>query len=397
MTELRNRKKDISSCSVVTSLPELVNLIGQHLSPSDLVACVQVCRLWNQTFLPLVWHTINPKKIVSQPDNLEQWVRTSFVNNCHLVRNLTVDWDIVLETAAGRCRNLMSLTVNTVAHILPKPFCSSSPSSSPSSSSVAGSPTANGQPPLSTPPELPWIFNLDNNDHEAYRKRHEMEWFWQLVFQNPGLVRLQFPQTTSINDLSQAFILEGLSRVKNLRELNTRGMGLDLSTALDVLPRLELLQCSPWRGNFTISNDHSNLRQLRYFKVVQVSMFIEVLKHLPRLESLEFTRITAEENPPTSTYEIFCETVSTSGVKFSQIRELKVIVMRQLEERYVMVMLGLFPKLRRLWLPQISRDVRKVMWEKCYWLEEIDNRRDGVVDEWKERRAKDAAASNQWK
>lgn len=386
MTESANRKKDTSGIRVVSSLPELVNLIGQHLSPSDLVACVRVCRLWNHTLLPLVWHTVNPKRGAWRQYKLEQWVRTSFNDNCHLVRDLTADWDVLLETATRKCRNLTSLTVHTVTHILPKRFYFSSPSSS----SAAGSPTANYQ---ALPLELPWISNHNNDVHqETYQKCRDIEWFWQIVLQNPGLVRLQLPQTTIINILSQAYILETISRIRNLRELSTKWMNVDLSTVLDTLPQLERLECSPYWGSVTLSRDYSNLRQLKYFSSFQVSRFIEVLKHLPKLESLELSRVIPEESPPTSTYEILCEKVSTTGVMFPQVREFRVLWMSPHEERYAMVMLGLFPELRRLWLPTTFGDIRKVMWERCYWLEEIKDRRDGVVDEWKERRAKNAAA-----
>ncbi|KAG0060523.1 hypothetical protein BGZ89_012204 [Linnemannia elongata] len=380
--ESPSRNKDTSSSSsIVSSLPELVNLIGHNLSPSELVPCLQVSRLWNYTLLPLVWHTINPKKRAWKPDKLEQWVRTNFVNNCHLVRDLTADWDVLLETAAGRCRNLTSLAVHTVAR---------TPSEHLYYSSSASSTIANDQPP--PPPGLSWIFNENENVlRNNPRQRRDMEWFWQLVDQNPRLVCVHFPHTAFINHLSQVYILETVSRIKNLRELNTRLMTLDLSTLLDTLPQLERLECSPSRGTATLSKNHLKLQQLKCLDSVQVSRFMEVLKHLPRLESLVLSRIIPEKGPPTSTYEILCETVSTTGVTFPQVRELRVYWMSRHEERYVVVMLGLFPELRRVWLPHTFVDVRKAMWEKCYWLEEINGRRVGVVDEWKERRAKDAA------
>ncbi|KAH7044319.1 hypothetical protein BKA57DRAFT_469260 [Linnemannia elongata] len=379
------RISNATASSIVNSLPELIELIGQDLSPSDLVACVQVCRLWNQTLLPLVWHAVNPEKQRAwQSEKVEQWTRISFVNNCHLIRNLTANWDVLLETAAAQCRNLTSLTVHGVRHILPEHFHTSSPSSCAADSTIA-----NDQSPSV---ELPWITKQsDDVQQDTPQERRDLELFWQLVLQNPGLVRLHFPQTTVINILPQAYILETVSRIKNLRELNTRLMNVDLSTLLDSLPQLERLSCSPSLGSVTLSKNYSNLRQLKYLRSVQVSMFIEVLKHLPTLESLMLSRIIAEEDLPTSTYEILCETVSTAVVTFPQVREFEVHWMSPHEERYVAVMLGVFPEVRRLYLPRLSVGIRKVMWERHYWLEEFKDRSDGIVDEWKERRAKDAA------
>ncbi|OAQ35789.1 hypothetical protein K457DRAFT_13008 [Linnemannia elongata AG-77] len=218
-----------------------------------------------------------------------------------------------------------------------------------------------------------------------------MEWFWQLVLQNPGLTRLHFPQTNLINILPQSYILEAVSRIKNLRELNTRLMDVDLSTLLDTLPQLERLSCSPFRRSVTLSKNYSNLLRLEYLRSVQVSRFIEVLKHLPRLESLMLSRIIAEEDLPTSTYEILCETVSTAVVTFLQVREFEIHRMSSHEEQYVAMMLGVFPEVRRLYVPGLPVEIRKVMWEKCYWLEEFRDLSDRILDEWKKRRTKDAA------
>ncbi|KAK5799473.1 hypothetical protein F5H01DRAFT_384689 [Linnemannia elongata] len=332
------RITNVTANSIVNSLPELIELIGKELLPTDLVACVQ---------------------------------------------NLTANWDVLLETAAAQCRNLTSLTVHGVRHILPEHFHTSSPSSS-----AADSTFANNQPPSL---ELPWIKQYRRDRRGTPRERRDMEWFWQLVLQNPGLIRLHFPETNLINILPQPYILETVSRIKNLRELNTRLMDVDLSTLLDTLPQLERLSCSPFRRSVTLSKNYSNLRQLEYLSPVQVSRFIEVLKHLPRLESLMLSRIIAEEDLPTSTYEILCETVSTAVVTFPQVREFEVHRMSSHEERYVAMMLGVFPEVRRLYVPGIPVEIRKVMWEKCYWLEEFRDRSDRILDEWKERRVKDAA------
>ncbi|KAH7044343.1 hypothetical protein BKA57DRAFT_469339 [Linnemannia elongata] len=378
------RITNVIASSIVNSLPELIELIGKELSPTDLVACVQVCRFWSQTLLSLVWHTVNPEKQRAwQSEKVEQWTRISFVNNCRLIRNLTANWDVLLENAAAQCRNLTSLTVHGVRHISPEHFHSSSPSSC-----AADSTFANNQPPSL---ELPWIKQFRRDRRGTPRERRDMEWFWQLVRQTPGLIRLHFLETNLINILPQSYILETVSRIKNLRELNTRSLDVDLSTLLDTLPQLERLSCSPSLGSVTLSKNYSNLRQLKYLRSVQVSRFIEVLKHLPRLESLMLSRIIAEEDLPTSTYEILCETVSTTVVKFLQVREFEVHRMSSHEERYVAMMLGVFPEVRRLYVPGIPAEIRKVMWEKCYWLEEFRDRSDRILDEWKERRAKDAA------
>ena len=40
-------------------IPEIRTNVGWYLDPSDVYSCALVCRDWAQTFIPLLWHTID--------------------------------------------------------------------------------------------------------------------------------------------------------------------------------------------------------------------------------------------------------------------------------------------------------------------------------------------------
>ncbi|KAF9181999.1 hypothetical protein BGZ51_005026 [Haplosporangium sp. Z 767] len=61
-------------------LPELLILIGQHLSQDDLTSCVRVCHAWHDAIEPLLWTSVN-----SRAD------KTAVVNNIHRVQSIDID------------------------------------------------------------------------------------------------------------------------------------------------------------------------------------------------------------------------------------------------------------------------------------------------------------------
>ncbi|OAQ28304.1 hypothetical protein K457DRAFT_138763 [Linnemannia elongata AG-77] len=136
----------------VYDIPELVALVASYLGTHDLLACVQVNRLWNSTLIPILWHTIDdstpawdtilrrcadPKTtdqsylkpeagLVKESDEGKdrEWVRGVFWKYGRFVRKLTVQWPMVLEAVSlaavavaddgggGGCKNLESLTLS---------------------------------------------------------------------------------------------------------------------------------------------------------------------------------------------------------------------------------------------------------------------------------------------
>ncbi|KAF9180693.1 hypothetical protein BGZ51_006042 [Haplosporangium sp. Z 767] len=109
-------------------IPELLDQLAVYLAPPDLLVCVQVSHLWNVVFMPKLWHTINDrtcawKRILqicaekpTREDRLEckEWLLCIFKKYGHHIRDLTMEWDIVIlaATTCGSCVNLKSLQVD---------------------------------------------------------------------------------------------------------------------------------------------------------------------------------------------------------------------------------------------------------------------------------------------
>lgn len=123
-------------------LPELLDLVSSYLTPADLLACIRVNRLWNQIFIPKLWHTIDDslqswRKILFachsdrsrssiriKLRNLggsrvalgkdEAWVRGVFKKYGHHIRRLKLRWVILVDAAStsGECTNLQDLEID---------------------------------------------------------------------------------------------------------------------------------------------------------------------------------------------------------------------------------------------------------------------------------------------
>lgn len=86
-------------------LPEIRIAVGRSLTRRDLVQCLQVCKDWYTSFMPLVWSTT----IVShkQPCPTAQ----DFSRHCHLIRDLTYSTGSWQEYQSSHCSNLTALTI----------------------------------------------------------------------------------------------------------------------------------------------------------------------------------------------------------------------------------------------------------------------------------------------
>ncbi|KAG0254235.1 hypothetical protein BG011_005882 [Mortierella polycephala] len=82
-------------------LPELLILIGRHLSQDDLTSCVRVCHAWHNAMEPLLWTTVN-----SCAD------MTAVVNNIHRVQSIDID-----DTSFTILVNPLLLLHNQLVHL----------------------------------------------------------------------------------------------------------------------------------------------------------------------------------------------------------------------------------------------------------------------------------------
>ncbi|KAG0374084.1 hypothetical protein BGX24_010848 [Mortierella sp. AD032] len=139
---------------------------------------------------------------------------------------------------------------------------------------------------------LPWASNrkiyVPEEVNEELRRKITIERFWALVHQNPGLVRLSFPNLGAMNDLSKDYIFQSLTSLKHLRDLDLSLTLLNPRTILTSLPNLHRLQIYNLDGLLTtpLQEQFPGLHSLGLRTYVPISQVLKVLDHLPYLENL---------------------------------------------------------------------------------------------------------------
>ncbi|KAF9122152.1 hypothetical protein BGW39_009993, partial [Mortierella sp. 14UC] len=118
MTHLTNTL--IDATSTVVALPELLEVIGQHLNQPDIASCLQVCHAWNKILTPLLWREVDDlawEEFLKQDtvNAAKEWVQIRFSNHGQHIRHLCVQTNTVLNIATEECRHLVSLTANRLA------------------------------------------------------------------------------------------------------------------------------------------------------------------------------------------------------------------------------------------------------------------------------------------
>ncbi|GJJ69142.1 hypothetical protein EMPS_01488 [Entomortierella parvispora] len=125
MTQRQMDPLDLPAQRVVLGTTELVELISLQLTLADLSKCLQVDRRWNNVFAPLLWHTVDDKKLLKFDQNapraertkIVDEIRTRFKKHGHHIRVLQAHWDIVIEAASVSCNHLIAL------HLMPRFNC----------------------------------------------------------------------------------------------------------------------------------------------------------------------------------------------------------------------------------------------------------------------------------
>ena len=100
--------------------------MGPHLSTPDLHSCVLVCRVWHQTFIRFLWHTVDDRLhtwprilsaydvVVTTSPGLKGYfqILAGFTRYGHYIRHLRLSWRILIVIAfvTGVCTRLEFLS-----------------------------------------------------------------------------------------------------------------------------------------------------------------------------------------------------------------------------------------------------------------------------------------------
>ncbi|KAH7053579.1 hypothetical protein BKA57DRAFT_533145 [Linnemannia elongata] len=96
----------------IFDLPELLDVLGTHLSQRTLYRCIQVSKIWHATFIPHLWRTFTERPVlqskwsrdlffaiqaqISDPQNLE-WYKDVYRRHAKYIRHLTICTPTILD------------------------------------------------------------------------------------------------------------------------------------------------------------------------------------------------------------------------------------------------------------------------------------------------------------
>ncbi|KAF9546167.1 hypothetical protein EC957_010153 [Mortierella hygrophila] len=307
-------------------LPELLDLIGNDLNTRDLLSCVQVCRVWNQHFMPTLWATIDDKlyswpKILSRSSPLASGflhgnnsrLNNVFIKHGRHIRHLTAGWATTITSisSAGTVTGLESLSV-----VQPSGFSSESVFS------------VRGTTPLWIPPLLQ-DFLPPTTRKCKYRNLSVWDFvqkFWSLVIHNSSLKSIELAQECQLDDfpIPVPSLLKALATLRNLTKLVNNMAAIDLqmhTTALNLLRHLSNLDQLSFDGiwNFvhpppgstatgngmlpdsraTVNNSNSSVQDFHFVRAGRVSsssmrdfIALDILPRMPRLTRLTLQTLT---------------------------------------------------------------------------------------------------------
>ncbi|KAG0280182.1 hypothetical protein BGZ95_011010 [Linnemannia exigua] len=296
---------------VFIRLPEMLSALGSQMEPPDLLSCILVCRLWYDTMLPRLWHSIDDTKnsfpkILSlhdsdaaKGDKDEAWVLTIFAKHGHFIRHLTTRTKVVIKAVSlsGTCTDLVSFTTKSLVFGLTlKEREEQSYMDDLNRNYHESQDQAQGGPIISPlfmgvmRPGAPGARTLEHQDQDWYIAQH----FWLIIYQNRSLrqLHLDWSLETLFRVTSKTFAYEMVARLKYLERLEDGLVLFQLGRLLDVVPHLLHFKASYYHildmSTFTKQRQqqYCSLRTLRLDEYVATENMLRLLHHLPSLDEL---------------------------------------------------------------------------------------------------------------
>lgn len=297
------------SSHAVFSIPELVIAIEPHLDPSELFSCVQVCRQWNEAFIPFLWETVDDtlfswRHILKQHDTDdskgdkdENWLRSIFVKHGHLIRHLSLSWKVSILAAglSGQCTNLLTLSLTT--SVLNKTTREAEALATAKNFRPEDGGRTEGervQQGAAGPVLVPEFEGLFVPRAAMWRTvaEQEQDWMtnqhlWQLVRSNSSLrtLRLSLSEAELCKMATIDAVYDILSSLKHITRLESTTYAILLDRLLDRVPTIQHVQMDSARvGDDFTTKTFLGLQTLVIKTFVSGKLFLELLHSLPNLE-----------------------------------------------------------------------------------------------------------------
>ncbi|KAG0264728.1 hypothetical protein BGZ95_003531, partial [Linnemannia exigua] len=284
------------------SIPELLELIGYHLTIPQLARCSVTCRLWHQTLTPLLWETfddsrfrwpeilaaLNSEAALGRLD--KPWLDELFLKYGYHIKALRVQWHetVLVATECGRCLQLVSLQVLDFKRATTERGTQGwEPETVPIPSIVEDAIRPKLRPLVPEPSQ--------NMDLKTIRR------FWSLVYHNSSTLRslhLDSSLSKLCSPSSDGLLDTILGKLKNLVELSNLLYPVKLDLMLQQLPYLQSI-----RGSFVDDKSttlFTNLRILESMTSLDPPTVRLYLQKFPNLDSLALDKLA--EAPRTTTH-----------------------------------------------------------------------------------------------
>lgn len=297
------------SVHTVFSIPELVIPIGAHLHPPELLSCVQVCRQWNEDFIPFLWETVDDtlfswRHILkthdadgSKGNKDESWLRGIFAKHGHLIRHLSLSWKVAILAAglSGQCTNLLSLSLTTSVlnkTVLEEEALTRAKNLKPENGGRSeGERMQKGATGPLLMPEFEGLF-LPRAAMWRTVAEQEQDWttnqhLWQLVRGNLALrtLRLSLSEAELCKMATIDAVFDILSSLKEIARLESTTYPNQLDRLLDRVPTIQHVQMdSVCVGDDFPTRTFIGLQTLALKTFVSSRFFLQLLHSLPNLE-----------------------------------------------------------------------------------------------------------------
>ncbi|KAG0201156.1 hypothetical protein BGX33_010496 [Mortierella sp. NVP41] len=299
----------------VAQLPEVVTFFGPHLTPPDLLNCIQVSRLWSEIFIPHLYHTLDDSKhswppILAKYDSEEaagnkdeQWIRAIFTKYGHHVRHFCVSWTVLINCAfdVGTFTRLcsvsptmvgMSSTVRQRLELMDRMNLSGLDGATTYAARMLVAAEGAQLSPLLAGAFKP-VFADWRTVLEQQQDWETMQKLWLLIIHNnPGLRRLELSRT--LRRLADVQDVECLYRIlQNLPELTSftnEYLPVVLDRLLDSCSNLRTFEFIFGTNNLDdclfLQTTYPQLRSLKVDVSMRSRTFFTLLRHLPNLDAL---------------------------------------------------------------------------------------------------------------
>ncbi|KAF9922054.1 hypothetical protein FBU30_007849 [Linnemannia zychae] len=301
------------SNSSIFDIDDILDLLGQCLSPPELLTCCQVSQNWNRILIPWLWHTIDDSlhswsRILALYDDKEgrnngrgeHWIRHIFKKYGEHIRNLSLSWRILVSAAyEANCTNIRKLNIKQIGTMLTenqrdersKIFehtrIDNATYSAQWGSAAIGpllSPEFNG---VLVPSEISFR-PIELQEQDWITAQH----FWLLVQQNRKLrlVGTSGSLRTLADVTSGEYIQNTIVSLPELREVHNNFMVGDPYALIAGLQHLDTLYTLKWT-QFEPFDTFENIKRLKIYEQIYTRQLFIILQHLPNLESLTLSSL----------------------------------------------------------------------------------------------------------